>query len=212
MKHWLDMVVILLQAPTANLRELAHLAGADPRNFYVGVDVQSLDLTDQDTKGMSFSSVEGQEEQEQQGPTVSELIYEGIARVVDATRAIRRSTRQEERIVLLLDEIIKNRSLAIDIIDMYDADRGKPAAEALTLLRQKLQGDKKLTNVQLARIVSGRFAKSPQRRTTLAYFMFKHLRKYPDIGEWLEGKSINRTYLGSAHWADFEKLRKAHPS
>ena len=55
MTHWLDTVVVLLTSETANLRELALLAGGDPRTFYLGVDTQRIDFFGQNIEGMSFS-------------------------------------------------------------------------------------------------------------------------------------------------------------
>jgi Protein of unknown function (DUF3298) len=55
MPHWADKVVALLNATTADLRELALLAGGDPKTFYRGIKVGDLELTEQDDiRGMEF--------------------------------------------------------------------------------------------------------------------------------------------------------------
>lgn len=56
MSHWLQTVIDLLEAETSNLRELAILAGADPRTFYVGVKLEDLDIRGQDLRGMTFTN------------------------------------------------------------------------------------------------------------------------------------------------------------
>jgi signal transduction histidine kinase len=54
--HWLETVVTLLTANTADLRELALIAGGDPATFYLGVDVSKIDFSGQDIRGMEFSA------------------------------------------------------------------------------------------------------------------------------------------------------------
>jgi tetratricopeptide (TPR) repeat protein len=48
MAHWLDGVLTLLEAETADLTELARLVGADPKTFYRGADFRRADLSDED--------------------------------------------------------------------------------------------------------------------------------------------------------------------
>lgn len=55
MAHWLDKVVALLQAETADLRELAIIAGGNPKTFYRGASLDDVDLSDQDVRGMNLS-------------------------------------------------------------------------------------------------------------------------------------------------------------
>lgn len=56
MSHWLDKVISLLLAPTSDLRELAIMAGGDPETFYLGVDIETIDFTNQNVEGMHFST------------------------------------------------------------------------------------------------------------------------------------------------------------
>jgi len=204
------MVLTLLQAPTASLRELALLAGRDPKNFYLGVEIRNLDLTGQDLSGMNFS--EDVHSQADQQLELDFLPSEYPAFQVGLTaQRIKGAARQEERIALLLDEIFKDRAVGLSLLEAYSFDKAKFATRALGVLKEVLRNEshsKKLSNVQLARLVSGRFAKGPNTRTTLAYFMFKHLRKYPDIDRWISSKSISRLYLSPAHWKDFQTLIK----
>jgi hypothetical protein len=53
--HWLDKVVTLLQAGTTDLRELARMAGGNEKTFYLGIDIEKLDLSQQDLRGIEFT-------------------------------------------------------------------------------------------------------------------------------------------------------------
>jgi hypothetical protein len=55
--HWLEKAAELLQAPTADLRELAYLAGADPKTFYRGISLKDVDVTGQNIEGLEFLDV-----------------------------------------------------------------------------------------------------------------------------------------------------------
>jgi signal transduction histidine kinase len=69
MKHWLETVVVLLTAETADLRKLALIAGGDPRTFYVGVRSDRIDFSGQDVSGMEFDDPISENRQ----PTVTSL-------------------------------------------------------------------------------------------------------------------------------------------
>jgi hypothetical protein len=56
MLDWLQKIVTLLQADTSDLRELAHLAGADPKTFYRGIRIEDLDIAGQNLAGMKFAT------------------------------------------------------------------------------------------------------------------------------------------------------------
>ena len=57
-EHWLNGVLDLLNAETTNLRELAKLANADPRTFYLGANLEGVNISGQDLRGMRFSEAE----------------------------------------------------------------------------------------------------------------------------------------------------------
>src|SRR3954447_21170828 len=59
MAHWLDKVVEILKADTADLRELALIAGYDLADFYRGTVLAGADLTGQDLAGMRFRDFDG---------------------------------------------------------------------------------------------------------------------------------------------------------
>jgi tetratricopeptide (TPR) repeat protein len=52
--HWLDKVVEILQADTADLRQLALLAGGDPDTFYRHTRLSDVDVGAQNIAGMEF--------------------------------------------------------------------------------------------------------------------------------------------------------------
>jgi (p)ppGpp synthase/HD superfamily hydrolase len=54
MTHWLDKVVKILNASTGDLRELAQLAGYDPKTFYAGTVMDGVDVCGQDLSGMNL--------------------------------------------------------------------------------------------------------------------------------------------------------------
>jgi hypothetical protein len=55
--HWLSKVIELLQVETADLRELARLAGGNPKTFYRGARLDGVDLRGQDLRGMQFTEL-----------------------------------------------------------------------------------------------------------------------------------------------------------
>jgi hypothetical protein len=56
--HWLSKVVDLLNTETADLRQLAKLAGGNPKTFYRGARLDGVDLSGQDLRGMEFTDVD----------------------------------------------------------------------------------------------------------------------------------------------------------
>jgi formylglycine-generating enzyme required for sulfatase activity len=58
MTHWLDKIVEIMKAETADLRELARIAGYDPTDFYRGTVIDGADLCGQDLTGMEFTHLD----------------------------------------------------------------------------------------------------------------------------------------------------------
>lgn len=56
MPHWFNRIQDILEADTADLRELAILAGGDPESFYIGTCIDGADLRGQNLLGMKFGS------------------------------------------------------------------------------------------------------------------------------------------------------------
>ncbi len=58
MAHWLDKIVEIMEAETADLRDLARIAGYDPADFYRGTVMDGADLRGQDLTGMEFTRLD----------------------------------------------------------------------------------------------------------------------------------------------------------
>lgn len=53
--HWSDRVIKILEAKTGNLRDLAEIAGCDPKTFYKNQSLAGCDIRGQDLRGMDLS-------------------------------------------------------------------------------------------------------------------------------------------------------------
>ncbi|MFG1345481.1 hypothetical protein V5F59_11350 [Xanthobacter autotrophicus DSM 431] len=56
---WFKAIERVLRASTGDLRELAQIAGADPKTLYVGTSLDGVDLRGQDLRGMILTNREG---------------------------------------------------------------------------------------------------------------------------------------------------------
>lgn len=54
MNHWTERVERVLKSSSGDLRELAKIAGYDPKEFYIGQSLAGCDLRGQDLRGMIF--------------------------------------------------------------------------------------------------------------------------------------------------------------
>ncbi|MCF1505464.1 S1 RNA-binding domain-containing protein, partial [Afifella sp. H1R] len=54
MNNWLDKVVEILDSDTGDLRILAQIAGADPKIFYRGINLDGADIRGQDLRGLDL--------------------------------------------------------------------------------------------------------------------------------------------------------------
>jgi hypothetical protein len=180
--HWLDTVVTLLCAETADLRELARIVGANPKTFYRGIDPGNLDLIGQDLQGMEFKAISAED-----------------------TEKIRNATTKEERLSMLLDSILQNRSNGLQILDSYNSDRSSYANDSLEELRKVLTNEpenRRVDNVSLVRALRRPLAHQlGGSRANLIYYMAKHLSKYPDIKGYLR-----KSYLRSTS-SQFDRYR-----
>jgi hypothetical protein len=207
MPHWLDKIITLLQAETSDLRELARIAGGDPRNFYRGIDSNDLDLTGQNIEGMQFSSSLHQNDHLRRQLELELISTSDEHRPEYKAMRIKRAPRQEERAALLLAEFLQNRSRAMQIIDSYANDKAQIANSVLNVLREICLSEaagRKFSNLQIARKVSGRFGRAEDKRSVLAYFLAKHLGTYYELRPWLRGKSLSR--LSREQRAEFNRF------
>ena len=58
MEEWLQEVIAILSADTADLRELARICRANPRYFYRGASMEGIDISGQDIRGMEFTDLD----------------------------------------------------------------------------------------------------------------------------------------------------------
>lgn len=204
MAHWLEKTLTLLLAPTSDLRELARIAGADPKTFYRGIRLADLDVYGQDVTGMEFA--EGLIEEDDRKRDHFKLVVDEnnnkISAIEAANNTQKNFKRQEERMAILLDLILRNPDDALLLINLYSQDKAKYANRVLKEIEREIRAKEKtlfedekgrrLNAVQLARIVNRPFSRGmPNNRGALLFYMAKHLAKYPDINQYLRQKLKN---------------------
>ena len=174
MKHWLEMVIILLQSDTSDLRELCRIAGGDPSTFYRGVNLDHLDLSEADR----------------------EFFQQGA--VSDAITRIKGAARQEERIAILLDQILQNRDVGISALFRYSRKRpSSPKGSGVHSPKVQSQRVKDASNDQLiAKSLVQQLYKEvfPDNCGVLLYFLADLLGKYPAVNAAIR-ECMNRTAL-----------------
>jgi ABC-type phosphate transport system auxiliary subunit len=109
MPHRFEKVLAILQAPTADLRELAHLAGGDPRTFYRGISLSDVDTTGQNIEGMDFSDDRLQEPDLVNAidPTAKKFAKQTLTRIRDKKTRLR-STKTRIRDTDALISVLKS--------------------------------------------------------------------------------------------------------
>lgn len=178
MVHWLDKVLELLEADTMDLRELAKIAGADARTFYRGIDPKLLDLNGQDVDGIEFDD----------GIDYAKNMAKYLARVHTAKR-------QEERLALLLREIVQTPERRRDVIDFFP-DNTVYEHKVLTLVRTRLSGgaDKWQFEALLYEVANDMYQLCfSERKGQLLYYFAQHLGHLPAMRQFIH-KKLNRTY------------------
>jgi hypothetical protein len=175
MVHWLDKVLILLQARTSNLRALAELAGEDPQTFYRGVKLSDLDTEGQDLTGMEFDGFEKFSVANDNNKVEAHKLVATIAK----------TSRQEERIALILQLILHDRARGMSVLAEYQGDKAKFASHALREIRSSLPDSSENTDqLIVASLVAKFFSYTyPMNRGRLLYFLAKHLAKYPIVNQ-----------------------------
>jgi hypothetical protein len=110
-----------------------------------------------------------------------------VGKVSTALKSIKRAGRQEERIALLLDEILNDLNTGTSVLLQYEQDRAKFATHALSKIRELIpRGSVGQTADErtIATLVPAFFAYAfPLNRGRLLYFLAKHLAKYPLVNE-----------------------------
>lgn len=189
MKHWLDLVVTLLQSDTADLRELCKIAGGDPATFYRGTDISKLDLSESDRQFLQTGQ-----------------ISEAISRVKHAVR-------QEERVALLIEQILENREIGLCALIQYSGERAKFAQHASSLIRQSFNSREKnpSNDVLIAATLVQRLFTDvfPYNTGTLLFFLSKHLGKYPQVNAAIRATLARTSSMFVEKWRnEIEKTLK----
>jgi hypothetical protein len=175
-------------------------------NGAIELDLSAIDPRDYAGTSAAQLAAELQQELECVIPAVIDLksietqveslnVIQG-GRVSSALRRIKNTPRQEERIALLLDEILRDPTIGSSVLLQYAQDRAKFATHALSKIREMIPianigggGDEQA----IATLVPAFFAYTyPMNRGRLLYFLAKHLAKYPLINEAIDN-SLRRT-------------------
>jgi hypothetical protein len=202
MAHWLDKVVTLLQARTSNLRELAELAGEDPRTFYRGVMLSELDVEGQDLTGMEFASYDFASAANDNNGTESSKLAETIAK----------TSRQEERVALIIQLILNDRARGMEILERVQGDRAKFASYAFNEIRLSLSDSSEDKDQLIVASLIPRFFSYtyPMNRGRLLYFLAEHLAGYPVVNRAIRS-CLNKTVsmFVDAHRLEINELLDA---
>jgi hypothetical protein len=116
---------------------------------------------------------------------------------VDAIlQKIRSTGRQEERIAILVEEILRERDTGIQVLLRYKRDRAKFAQWALHELGHRLSGqghDNSQDELLIANLIPRFFTQQyPLARGSLLYYLAKHLAKWPHINRAIR-RCLDRT-------------------
>lgn len=178
MSHWLDKVIELLEADTMDLRDLAKIAGADPKIFYRGIDPRALDLSGQDLDGIDFGDG---------ADFYAKSMAKYLAHVCTARR-------QEERLSLLLLEIVQMPERRRNVIDAFP---GETVYEQKVLKRVRARLGGHADNWQFEAVfydVANDMYQLcfSERKGRLLFYFAKHLGYLPAMRQFIRGK-FNRT-------------------
>lgn len=207
MPHWLDKVLTILQAQTADLRELARIAGGDPKIFYRGISRDRLDLAGQDIDGMEFLD---DPPIESPSTEASETDRTDILRNLTL---VRNAPRAEERVALLILAILQNRDVGAELLQALSGDRSKYARSAVRELKAVLASPIQmgtLDAVDLIKSVRRHYVHAfPDSRAALIFYMAKHLSVFPGAKDYLrESWSKSYSYAFRPYAQEMQKYLK----
>jgi hypothetical protein len=130
-------------------------------------------------------------------------------RVADTLRMIKKTGRQEERIAILLSEILNDRDVGLDVLEAYE-DRALFAGRVLKTLKSNLSAAPRSNSVgALDQIVIADLVVRmcrvafPASRGLLLYHLSKYLAKYPTLNQTI------RSRVNSSHSVYVEPYRNA---
>ncbi len=183
------MVVTLIESDTSDLRELCRIAGGDPATFYRGTDINDLDLSETDREFLQN------------------------AQISDAISRVKRAVRQEERVALLIEQILENREIGLCALLQYSGERAKFAQHASSLIRQSFNSREKDSSndfLTAAALVRRLFTDVfPYNTGTLLFYLAKHLGKYPQVNTAIRATLARTGSMFVEQWRDeIEKALK----
>jgi len=117
MSHWLTKVIELIQADTADLRQLARLAGGDPETFYVGTNLDGADIRGQDLRGMKFTGLENADVKQDENTLVDSA--SPVESIAESAQLIAIYGRQEDRLAILMDRLLSSPGEALNLLTTY---------------------------------------------------------------------------------------------
>ncbi len=227
MTHWLETVIALLQADTGDLRELAKIAGANPKTFYRGVRLADLDVEGQDIGGMEFAASSSDDHSDEKlGLMIRwDNNDSGYIEIDGVIAAIRKVPRQEERLALLMKLMLENREFGYPIAERYGRDKAKFANQTLSELKKILKQERDqyqyslfkgydrtptYSDERLAYVLYRTFSRGmPGNRSQLLYYMALYLGKFPQINRLVKSRiDISRSIFLEPYRAEIEKNLK----
>jgi hypothetical protein len=204
MTHWLDKVITLLQARTSNLRELAELAGEDPRTFYRGISLNEVDIEGQDLSGMEFERYE-----HELAPVAND---NNVSTWIKLAASISAAGRQEERVALVIRSVLYDRAGGMEMLARFKDDRAKFAFYAINEIRRSLsESSEDEDQAIIASLIPKFFSYTyPLNRGRLLYFLAKHLASYPIVNQAIRF-CLNKTasMFVDAHRSEINELLDA---
>jgi hypothetical protein len=197
MKHWHEKLMAIFEADTTDLRELALLAGGNPKYFYRGANLNGVDVRGQDLRGMEFTDLRSSgiiaNSATTFDPSYDRVFVE--AQVADSIKRIKTCGRHEQRIAVLFDEMMKFPGTAVPLINRY---KGKAALEqeVSNFLTQNLVGtlaiDESIYRAVARAVLWTTKRVFPQNRGVLYLYLALHLAQYSELRNLIQGR-LNST-------------------
>lgn len=213
MSHWLDKLVDILSADTVDLRELAEIAGFDPKFFYIGTDISGADIRGQNLEGMKFSNFQLSQvkvDSETRIDGYGELRFDDeIDELVVKMKLveIKRLGRQEERVIAAIRLCMDHPDVCGVVFDQYN-ESSKFAKNLFLKFKESgiVSADRKGIDVRLSVFmdqilnVSFPLSRGYALRYIAKYFGdFKYIRM-------LVNRRLIRNYTMSNHYDDIKAI------
>ena len=203
MTHWTSKIIDLLEADTADLRELAIIAGGDPKTFYLGVDMRGVDVRGQDLRGMVFSPTAYTEmlwdketnfsDEDLDNDENEQKLYSDVQ---ESCNIIKNISKHEERFACLLNLCINNSDQKNDICNYYDdksiyVEEMKSRIYLANLFDIDLFGNKTDSN-ELIKLINHSISSAyPYSRQSVIYYLSKHIGHKQNISKLLKSRAIS---------------------